>query len=180
MARATAPMDRARIAGATPAITGETVCARFPWRRRNRSLPGPVRCRPDGRAGAPARWPPPWGYRRRTCGGSGISTVSVRTFKLSKDPPFEQKFQEVIGWRLDPPEKALVSCCDKKPPWQALECMQPGSPLGISHLRTRTHDYGTHKHAKVKAWLEEHLRFHKHFTPDSSSWLNRSSVSSPT
>jgi len=30
----------------------------------------------------------------------------------------------------------------------------------------------THKHAKVKAWLAKHPRFHLHFTPASSSWLN--------
>jgi transposase len=32
--------------------------------------------------------------------------------------------------------------------------------------------YQTHKHANVAAWLEKHLRFHLHFTPTSSSWLN--------
>jgi transposase len=33
-------------------------------------------------------------------------------------------------------------------------------------------NYSTHKHAKVKAWLAKHPRFHLHFTPTSSSWLN--------
>jgi transposase len=33
-------------------------------------------------------------------------------------------------------------------------------------------NYATHKHAKVKRWLELHPRFHVHFTPTSSSWLN--------
>src|SRR3989344_4289154 len=33
-------------------------------------------------------------------------------------------------------------------------------------------NYGTHKHPKVKAWLSEHPRFHFHFLPTSSSWLN--------
>jgi transposase len=33
-------------------------------------------------------------------------------------------------------------------------------------------NYGTHKHPRVQAWLERHLRFHLHFTPTSSSWLN--------
>ncbi len=31
---------------------------------------------------------------------------------------------------------------------------------------------GTHKHLRVKAWLGRHPRFHLHFTPTSSSWLN--------
>ncbi len=34
-------------------------------------------------------------------------------------------------------------------------------------------NYGTHKHQKVKNWLKRHSRFHLHFTPTSSSWLNQ-------
>ena len=33
-------------------------------------------------------------------------------------------------------------------------------------------NYATHKHANVQAWLAKHPRFHMHFTPTSSSWLN--------
>jgi transposase len=33
-------------------------------------------------------------------------------------------------------------------------------------------NYATHKHPSVKKWLEKHPRFHIHFTPTSSSWLN--------
>ena len=33
-------------------------------------------------------------------------------------------------------------------------------------------NYGTHNHPKVRAWLKNHQRFHLHFTPTSSSWLN--------
>lgn len=33
-------------------------------------------------------------------------------------------------------------------------------------------NYGTHKHPKVKAWLERHPRWTFHFTPTSGSWLN--------
>jgi transposase len=33
-------------------------------------------------------------------------------------------------------------------------------------------NYGTHTKAEVKAWLDKHPRFHLHFTPTSSSWLN--------
>ena len=33
-------------------------------------------------------------------------------------------------------------------------------------------NYATHKHPKVKSWLKRHKRFHLHFTPTSSSWLN--------
>ena len=33
-------------------------------------------------------------------------------------------------------------------------------------------NYGTHKHPIIKTWLENHPRFHLHFTPTYSSWLN--------
>ena len=33
-------------------------------------------------------------------------------------------------------------------------------------------NYSTHKHPKVQAWLQRHPRFHLHFIPTSSSWLN--------
>ncbi len=152
----------------------------------------------------------------------------VRTFKISNDPRFEEKFWDIIGLYLNPPDKALVLCCDEKSQCQALERTQPGLPLGVGHIRTKTHDYrrhgtitlfaalnylegklitrteerhthvewlrflkqidretpkdldihviadnyGTHKHTKVKQWLNKHSRFHMHFTPTSSSWMN--------
>lgn len=33
-------------------------------------------------------------------------------------------------------------------------------------------NYSTHKHLKVQRWLKRHPRFHIHFIPTSSSWLN--------
>ena len=129
---------------------------------------------------------------------------------------------------MNPPNKALVFCCDEKSQCQALERTQPGLPLGMGHIKTRTHDYirhgtitlfaalsyldgkilsrtakqhthkewlaflkmierqtpsgldihlvmdnyATHKHPAVKSWMARHPRFHQHFTPTSSSWLN--------
>src|SRR5713226_7902654 len=37
-------------------------------------------------------------------------------------------------------------------------------------------NYGTHKHPQVQSWLAKHQRFHLHFTPTSSSWLDRKST----
>jgi transposase len=34
-------------------------------------------------------------------------------------------------------------------------------------------NYGTHKTPAIKAWLERHPRFHLHFTPTGSSWINQ-------
>jgi transposase len=152
----------------------------------------------------------------------------TRTFKLSNDRQFEQKFWDIVGLYLSPPQQAVVLCCDEKSQCQALERTQPGLPLGQGHIATRTHDYyrhgtltlfaalnylegkvlahstqrhrhqewiqflrtidrevpadleihlildnyATHKTPEVKRWLSRHPRFHLHFTPTSSSWLN--------
>jgi transposase len=165
---------------------------------------------------------------QRMWSANDIKPHVTRTFKLSKDARFVEKFWDIIGLYMDPPDNALVLCCDEKSQCQALERTQPGLPLGVGHIKTRTHDYirhgtvtlfaalnylsgkliaavkprhrhqewlsflrqidretpagiaihiiadnyGTHKHDKVKAWLARHPRFHMHFTPTSSSWMN--------
>src|SRR5207244_5103403 len=38
----------------------------------------------------------------------------LRTFKISSDPQFEPKFWDMIGLYLNPPDKALVLCCDER------------------------------------------------------------------
>jgi len=43
---------------------------------------------------------------------------------------------------------------------------------GECDLHLIVDNYRTHKHANVNAWLAKHPRFHLHFTPTSSSWLN--------
>ena len=44
-------------------------------------------------------------------------------------------------------------------------------PPGLD-LHLIVDNYGTHTHANVKNWLAKHPRFHLHFIPTSSSWLN--------
>ena len=173
---------------------------------------------------------------QRLWAASDIKPHLSRTFKLSNDKRFEEKFWDVIGLYLNPPDKALVLCCDEKSQCQALERTQPGLPLGIGHIRTKTHDYvrhgtltlfaalnylegklitrlaarhrhqewlaflktidaetpadldihiiadnyATHKHPAVTRWLDRHARFHMHYTPTSSSWMNWSSASFAT
>ena len=34
-------------------------------------------------------------------------------------------------------------------------------------------NYATHKHPKVRAWLAQRPRFHVHYTPTYTSWLNQ-------
>jgi len=45
------------------------------------------------------------------------------------------------------------------------------TPAGLD-LHLIVDNYGTHKHPRVKSWLRWHPRFHLHFIPTSSSWLN--------
>jgi transposase len=40
------------------------------------------------------------------------------------------------------------------------------------HIHMILDNYGTHTHPDVRTWLDKHPRFHLHFTPTSSSWLN--------
>lgn len=81
---------------------------------------------------------------QRIWAANDIKPHLTRTFKLSRDPNFETKFWDVIGLYLNPPDRALVLCCDEKSQCQALERTQPGLPLGVGHIRTRTHDYTRH------------------------------------
>ncbi len=68
----------------------------------------------------------------------------IRTFKLSRDPRFEEKLQDVVGLYLDPPENAAVFSFDEKSQIQALDRTQPGLPMKTGRGRTMTHDYQRH------------------------------------
>ncbi len=159
---------------------------------------------------------------------NGLKPHLSRTFKVSNDPRFVEKLFDVVGLYLDPPEHALVLCCDEKSQIQALDRTQPSLPMYPGRCGTMTHDYkrngtttlfaalevaegrligtcmprhrhqewikffklidaetppeldlhlivdnyATHKHPKVQLWLKRHRRFHMHFIPTSSSWLN--------
>ena len=159
---------------------------------------------------------------------NGLKPHLIETFKVSRDPRFAEKLEDIVGLYVSPPEHALVLCCDEKSQVQALDRTQPGLPLKKGRAATMTHDYkrhgtttlfaamntldgsvisrcaqrhrhtewldflrqidretstqkqlhlicdnyATHKHPTVQAWLEKHPRFHLHFTPTASSWLN--------
>ena len=45
------------------------------------------------------------------------------------------------------------------------------TPAGLN-LHLIVDNYGTHKHPRVKSWIRRHPRFHLHFIPTSSSWVN--------
>jgi len=80
---------------------------------------------------------------QRIWAAHGLKPHRVRTFKLSNDPKFAAKVQDVVGLYVDPPEHALVLSVDEKSQIQALDRTQPGLPMKKGRCGTMTHDlYG--------------------------------------
>ena len=52
-----------------------------------------------------------------------------------------------------------------------LQTIDTKTPLDLD-LHLIVDNYGTHKHPRVQRWLKRYPRFHLHFIPTSSSWLN--------
>jgi transposase len=71
----------------------------------------------------------------------GLKPHIVRGFKVSRDPKFVEKLEDIVGLYMSPPEHALVLCCDEKSQVQALDRTQPGLPLKKGRAATLTHDY---------------------------------------
>jgi transposase len=73
--------------------------------------------------------------------GLGLKPHLVRTFKLSNDPRFVEKVEDIVGLYLNPPQHAVVLSIDEKSQIQALDRTQPGLPLKKGRCGTMTHDY---------------------------------------
>ncbi len=85
----------------------------------------------------------------------GIKPHLEKTFKLSTDPLFVDKVQDIVGLYLKPPDRALVLCVDEKSQIiQALNRTQPGLPLAPGNPATRTHDYKRHGTTSLFAALD--------------------------
>ena len=74
----------------------------------------------------------------------GLKPHLVATFKLSNDPQFAEKIEDVVGLYLNPPERAIVLSVDEKSQIQALDRTQPGLPMKKGRAGTMTHDYKRH------------------------------------
>lgn len=76
---------------------------------------------------------------------------------------------------LEMAEGRLIGTCMKRHRHQEwikfLKLIDAEAPLDYD-VHLIADNYCTHKHAKVKTWLAKHPRFHVHFIPTSSSWLN--------
>ena len=71
----------------------------------------------------------------------GLQPHRIRTFKLSKDPQFAAKLQDIVGLYVDPPAHSLVLSVDEKSQIQALDRTQPGLPIKKGKAGTMTFDY---------------------------------------
>jgi len=78
---------------------------------------------------------------RRIWRAHGLKPHLTRTFKLSRDPEFTEKLEDIVGLYLNPPEHAIVLCADEKSQIQALDRTQPGLPMKKGRCGTMTHDY---------------------------------------
>lgn len=65
----------------------------------------------------------------------------IKTFKISNDPNFAEKVVDIVGLYMNPPSNAAVLSVDEKTQIQALDRTQPGLPLSLSKIGSRTHDY---------------------------------------
>ena len=72
---------------------------------------------------------------------NGLKPHLVRGFKVSRDPQFADKLEDIVALYMSPPEHALVLCCDEKSHVQALDRTQPGLPMKKGRAQTMTHDY---------------------------------------
>jgi len=76
---------------------------------------------------------------------------------------------------LDVADGRVISMCDDRhrhQEWlQFLKVIDSIIPPD-KQLHLIADNYATHKHQKVQRWLAKHPRFHVHFTPTGSSWLN--------
>ena len=69
----------------------------------------------------------------------------------------------------------VISLCQQRHRHQEwikfLRLLDDATPPG-KELHLIADNYAAHKHPKVERWLKRHPRFHVHYTPTSSSWLN--------
>src|ERR1700751_6197466 len=91
---------------------------------------------------------------QRIWAAHGLQPHRVKTFKLSNDPKFAAKVQDIVGLYVDPPAHAVVLSVDEKSQIQALDRTQPGLPMKKGRCGTMTHDYKRHGTTTLFAALE--------------------------
>lgn len=74
----------------------------------------------------------------------GLKPHLSRTYKVSHDPRFAEKVDDVVGLYLNPPQNAIVLSVDEKTQIQALQRTQLPLPLRKGRAARHTHDYKRH------------------------------------
>jgi putative transposase len=91
---------------------------------------------------------------RRIWNAFGLQPHRSETFKLSTDPLFVDKVQDIVGLYLSPPNRAIVLCVDEKSQIQALDREQPVLPMMPGMAERRTHTYARHGTTSLFAALD--------------------------
>lgn len=91
---------------------------------------------------------------RRIWSAFGLQPHRSETFKLSTDPLFVDKVQDIVGLYLSPPNRAIVLCVDEKSQIQALDREQPVLPMMPGVAERRTHSYIRHGTTSLFAALD--------------------------
>lgn len=74
---------------------------------------------------------------RRIWAAFGLQPHRSETFKLSTDPLFVDKVQDIVGLYLSPPNRAIVLCVDEKSQIQALDREQSVLPMAPGRGRAK-------------------------------------------
>lgn len=90
---------------------------------------------------------------RRIWAAFGLQPHRSETFKLSIDPLFVDKVQDIVGLYMSPPNRAIVLCADEKSQIQALDREQPVLPLAPGVAERKTHTYIRHRTTSLFAAL---------------------------
>ena len=91
---------------------------------------------------------------RRMWAAFGLQPHRSETFKLSTDPLFVDKVQDIVGLYMAPPNRAVVLCVDEKSQIQALDREQPVLPMAPGVAERRTHTYIRHGTTSLFAALD--------------------------
>ncbi len=91
---------------------------------------------------------------RRIWTAFGLQPHRSETFKLSTDPLFVDKVQDIVGLYMAPPTRAIVLCVDEKSQIQALDREQPVLPMAPGVPERRTHTYIRHGAISLFAALD--------------------------
>lgn len=86
---------------------------------------------------------------RRIWTAFGLQPHRSETFKLSTDPLFVDKVQDIVGLYMAPPNRAIVLCVDEKSRIQALDREQPVLPMVPGVAERRTHTSATARHRSL-------------------------------